>query len=283
MKKSLTNFDLFVCGTVILYHMQLSFQYKQCEWNKFFQILYLSIIFYPFLVNIESDSLCSEITKRKIKLDKEHNSALIVKQSRLNDHSLDWQVNKFCKFQVNSVFAQSGGVLAVIQYLNFRRDPITDECIDYIQFRPKDGPYTKKFCGIINATLAMDQQLTDLQKPLVYENSAIDYRGELDVYVNISKKALKPNENADINVVFTSYKRICFYIQFYACVARYFVVLDCSRDHGNDFLIPCSDTIRTFCIYSGFFKDGIVNCPYADCTDENGCVSGFIRIQFKKL
>lgn len=161
----------------------------------------------PFTVYIESDSLCSEITKRKIQLDKENNSALIVKQKRLNEHSLDWELNKYCKFQVNSPFVQSGGILAVIQYLNFRRDPITDECIDYVQFRPKDGSLSRKFCGVINATVLMHQKHTDPHGPLIYETSGIDYRGELDVYINISKKALLPSENADINIVFTSYKR----------------------------------------------------------------------------
>lgn len=202
---------------------------------------------------LEYGDLCSPITKRKFRLTKDEGSALIVTQSRLQDHFLEWNVNFNCKFEVQTAFPRNGGIIAVIQYLNFRKNYATDECIDFIQFRPKDGPLSEKFCGTINATVAMNKHDVDPTKQLAYEASFIDYRGEMNVYISISKKPLEHNENSNLKVVFTSYKH-------------------CIKGHSTDLLLPCSDKLATFCIYKDFFKDGIVNCPYIGCTDEGGCI-----------
>lgn len=156
---------------------------------------------------MEYGDLCSPVTKRKIRLSKDEASALIVTQSRLYDHQIEWNVNFVCKFEVQTAFPRNGGIIAVIQYLNFRKDYATDECIDFIQFRPKDGPYSEKYCGTVNASTAMNKHFVDPTKQLAYDAAVIDYRGEMNVYISINKQPLEHHEKFSIKVVFTSYKR----------------------------------------------------------------------------
>lgn len=167
-----------------------------------------TILFFFFTVSVENTNLCSEITKRKIRLGKELNSGLIVTQSRLSYHPIDWTKNAYCKFEVNS--GKNGGIFAVIEYLVFRKNETTGECIDYVQFKRQDGSTSRKYCEEFNAEFSMDSSFLHeavVSDGIATKNSFIDYKGELDVVIFISKESLKINEDMDLRIVFTSFRR----------------------------------------------------------------------------
>lgn len=55
------------------------------------------------LVNIENPELCSSVTTKKEWLDKRGKAAMLVKQSRLNLHSVPWSKNNVCTFKVGAI------------------------------------------------------------------------------------------------------------------------------------------------------------------------------------
>lgn len=160
-------------------------------------------------VTVEDDDLCSFSRKRKIRLDKGHNSGLIIRQRHLNDHSMDWLRNWRCRFQVIPSSSREG-VIAVIQHLIFRKNSTTDECIDYVQFSRRDGSSSQKFCGRFNAALRMDHNFGNPVEPISSGTAFVDDKGELDVTLYVSKEHLKTDEETDISIVFTAYRRKFF-------------------------------------------------------------------------
>jgi hypothetical protein len=78
---------------------------------------------------LSSDKVCSLVgKKRKIKLEEQEESSIIVKEIRSFD---DWSgvFEYSCRFEVKS--KNKDGVIAVIQNLSFRASE--SGCIDYIQ------------------------------------------------------------------------------------------------------------------------------------------------------
>ncbi|CAH0555980.1 unnamed protein product [Brassicogethes aeneus] len=198
---------------------------------------------------IENDDLCSLVTKRKIKLGKEYKSALRVSQKRLNFHPLEWDKNMLCRFQVQSAYGK-GGILAVIQSLNFRKDDF-ENCIDYVQFTGKNGLSSKRYCGNITASIVMNQNTIDNIPEIIYENSFIDLN-EMDVKIYVDRRPIDYNIKMEVDIVFTSY-----------------LLGSCKEEHVD--LKPCREDLDSFCIYKYFFDDGAVNCPFTGCLDEKGC------------
>ncbi|XP_025834558.1 uncharacterized protein LOC108741543 isoform X1 [Agrilus planipennis] len=203
-------------------------------------------------MHVESGELCSPITKRKIKLGKHEDSALLVSQKRLDDHSLKWKVDFKCTFEID-VSSHSDGVFAVIQKLILRKNETTNECIDYIQFKRDDGSNISRHCGYLNAELSMGKHFapypfsSDLAPT---GNSYIDPKGKLIATIFVSREPLLEGEETDFLLVFTSYKSCMWNKQDY---------------------LPCLPHQTDKCIYVGFFHDGYVNCPYPGCVDENEC------------
>lgn len=221
------------------------------------------------LVSTESDELCSAINKkRKIRLDKGHRSGLIVTQTRLQDHANDWIKPVRCRFEVTSLSSHEG-IIAVIQHLVFRKNSTTDECIDYIQFTRKDGSSSQKFCGRFNAELYMDPYFINPADSITSGTAFVDENGEMDVLISVAKERLKSDEEMDLSIVFTAYRRNFFLILIHIEISKF---LDCSQVLKRDTSYrPCSEKRREFCIYSGFFKDNYINCPLPNCEDEQGC------------
>lgn len=160
-----------------------------------------------FPVSLGDEKLCSPTTKRKVKFE-----SLVVTQGRTNDHSLDWRMPDICKFEFQSYYYK-GGVVAVIQKLDLRKNDSSGECIDYIQFHSRRGLKSDKYCGVIDAKIIMDNSNLKDQVPLFYpmsyNNAFVDIDGELDVVIYIAKQHLQPNEKTEIEIVFTSYLSKC--------------------------------------------------------------------------
>ncbi|GJQ71499.1 hypothetical protein Trydic_g11216 [Trypoxylus dichotomus] len=196
-------------------------------------------------IMLEDPDVCSEITRRGVKF--EPASAINLTQSRLSDHSLRWATSVNCNFRLKPKNKRDG-IMVVIQELSFRRDDSTQECIDYIQFKPERGRPSPKICGYLSARSVMSSQL-DVFDTTSKDNTFISNDGDLDVSVYISKNALKPDETTRINIIFTLYN-YCLY-------------------SPNDY-IPCLES-REYCIHKDYFFDGVINCPFFGCIDENGC------------
>lgn len=88
---------------------------------------------YLFPDTLEENKVCP-ITHGtgSLSLGKDNRSAIIVRETTYFN---DWSgLNDFdCKFTVKANFKM--GVFAVIQSMSLRKDPVTDNCIDYIQVR----------------------------------------------------------------------------------------------------------------------------------------------------
>lgn len=156
-------------------------------------------------VTIENPDLCSLGTKRKIKLGRGDESTLVIQQTRLNDHLIPWEKNFLCTFKIKT--ANGDGIFAVIQYLVFRKNETTGECIDYVRFRRKDNSLSQKYCDTFNAALSMGTTFQHHPFDIVSRNAFIDIEGELNVELYVSKEPLNHDE-MDLNILFTSFRSI---------------------------------------------------------------------------
>ncbi|KAF2901906.1 hypothetical protein ILUMI_04276 [Ignelater luminosus] len=203
-------------------------------------------------LSIEDDDLCSPITKRNITLGIDDLSALIVSLDNITalkeQEDNKWEDDLICEFQI-SIPQSDKGVFAVIQNIAFRKNYTTNECIDYVEYRRYDGTLGGKYCG---------QMGTDYQfqpnDSLVTTNSFVQHSTSLiNVYINISKTPLEPDEELELEIVFTTFRN---------CLKK-FSFLD--RDSW------CWEGFSAHCIARSFSRDGYFNCPYRTCTDEGGC------------
>lgn len=204
-------------------------------------------------LNIENPEICSAITTRLVDLGEENNSYIMIKQSRLQDHLSDWAIHFECTFRVGYESSSFEGVFAVIQRLNLRRNKLTKQCIDYVEFFSKDGlSRSNKFCGRINASSAMTN--TDhILDNINYSNAFRTRKHKMYVHIFVNKaQTLNSDEEAELEIIFTAYK-------------------NCTKTKSSDDLyLPCSKHSQ-FCIYKEFFNDSLVNCPFAGCVDEGVC------------
>ncbi|XP_060528464.1 uncharacterized protein LOC132703311 [Cylas formicarius] len=201
------------------------------------------------ILNIEDPKLCSPITKRKIRTD-----GLIVKEGRsINKHSITWTANNHCNFEVQSSY-RGGGILAVIQHLNLRRNSTTGECIDYVEFSSREVMLPYRYCDIISADVAMGTTENATSHLPILRGSYMNSDGELNTVIHISKIPLSYEEHTGFEIVFTSYA-------------------DCSdkEDRRTSNLKPCIEKFDKVCINKEYFSDGVVNCPFYGCTDELSC------------
>ncbi|KAF5272146.1 hypothetical protein FQA39_LY01228 [Lamprigera yunnana] len=213
------------------------------------------LVFISTLINLSSSyktmtvddhKLCSPVTTRKIRLETELLSALKISIGRLKEHSWQWEKNFHCTFKVQT-FQSNLGLFIVIQNIAFRKNFTTNECIDYIQYRRSDGTVSKKYCDTMQAALGMDQ--FDETELTPTSNSFIDQTGSVEVTVHISREPLVFYE-MELDVVFTTYS----YCYIPKATNR-----------------ACNAEYKEYCIYKGFFGDGVINCPYPECVDEGGC------------
>ena len=158
-----------------------------------------------FTVYLENPEVCSPITDRKIKLGRDNQSGLILKQLRvLGSRPIPLTTNFFCKFKLATKH-NTDGIIAVIQSLAFRKNEHTGECIDFIQFKSKNGNLSPRFCGTYKAEHIMDTIFVESTTlPQAINNTFIDTSGELSVNIFVS---LEPTEeNLDMEIAFTSFQ-----------------------------------------------------------------------------
>lgn len=95
---------------------------------------------------IENPDLCSSVAVRKETLDRKDKAGLIVRQLRLNLHTIAWEKNSVCKFKVEAethgsrfaffgVMSHETGVLAVIQVNKQQIDSILKMAKNNFLFR----------------------------------------------------------------------------------------------------------------------------------------------------
>ncbi|CAH1121666.1 unnamed protein product [Ceutorhynchus assimilis] len=216
----------------------------------------------PKELSLGDIKLCSPInTKLKVRYE-----SLLVTEGRTNSHSLPWVVPEICKFEFQSVYPH-GGALAVIQKMQLRRNFTNGECIDYIQFRSKQGVSSQRFCGFLDARLNMNYNVVNAPDavypqyfPLSFSNSFVDVDGELDVVIYIAKQPLEPEERTEFAIIFNSYQD---------CAKDYHIkhvsLKNCIENLWNN------DSVRV-CLNAMYFGDGYINCPYFGCVDEGGCL-----------
>lgn len=94
----------------------------------------------------------------------------------------------------------------MIQNLNFRKNLTTGDCVDYLQFEKKHHVKSRKFCGKINAQKFMEEP----EDSIYAYNTFVETDGEMDVIIFVSSKALSLYEYMDLNIVFTTYRRMYF-------------------------------------------------------------------------
>ncbi|XP_063225012.1 uncharacterized protein LOC134532497 [Bacillus rossius redtenbacheri] len=209
-------------------------------------------------LTIESDKVCSNLVKkRKLKLHRNEQSGIIVKETRYFD-TWSGQYEFECNFLVKG--DHNDGVIAVIQKLSLRKEDNEsaenfDECLDFVQFRRDDGTKSVKYCGKMSAfsETSGDQDVTAEARPEepttmleLSQNAFYDPGGQLEVKIYIKNKHLLPFQTIDLVIAFTSYT---------PCYKRVRNYSSCGTD---------------MCVWDGFFQDGVVNCPFSNCLDEGG-------------
>lgn len=203
-----------------------------------------------------------------LNLGKDNKSAMIVQDEY---YFKKWSGNHVfdCRFKVNAHFNM--GVFAVIQRMTLRRDPETDTCIDFIQFRPPlnirdkllvkaqnflkktQDPWGKKYCGEVGPG---DHPLPDGEESDVAMNAYIARDGELEVRIHVADRKLDPGEDLGVEIAFTSFLK------------------DCKSSFGA--YKSCGDDT---CIFKEYFSDKVINCPYVSCKDEPDCAAYFMETE----
>lgn len=103
-----------------------------------------------------------------------------------------------CRFRViatlNEDKTRNRGVFVSIRRLNLRKNPNSEDCVDYIRFKFGDAK-SPKYCGQLNASV------DDVKKIYFGEGGGI-----IEVYVNLNKFQPLRNidDTLDIELVFTA-------------------------------------------------------------------------------
>lgn len=143
----------------------------------------------------------------KITLETGELSGLIISlrnTSKLKEQTQKWgDVDFVCEFRVEAT-KNDNGIFAVIQNIVFRKDKITNECLDYVEYRPVNSTFrSKRYCGQMDADTSLTFMPSDLTP---VSNSFVEPNTVLDVYINISKEPLKPYRILELQIVFTSFR-----------------------------------------------------------------------------
>lgn len=102
------------------------------------------------------------------------------------------------------------GLFAVIQSINFRKNETTGDCIDFVQFRGRNGQTSKKICGDLprGDIAEYGNKLSEFEEHTTFD-------GKIDTQIFISRDKLQPGETMDLEIVYTAFKRKCFVFDSY--------------------------------------------------------------------
>ncbi|CAD7014915.1 unnamed protein product [Ceratitis capitata] len=140
-----------------------------------------------------------------------------------------------CNFRVQTHERPPRGIFTVITRLKFRRDPVKNTCIDYIQFVGGNRPPSEKICNEI----AIDGPAGRL---------IFDQRNrEVSIHIYIDKR-ISIKEPLELRMVMTAHSECKYTGDFlcdpndqYSCISRHFV-----RDNITNCMYPCRDEISCF-------------------------------------
>ncbi|XP_076752193.1 uncharacterized protein LOC143424175 isoform X2 [Xylocopa sonorina] len=158
-----------------------------------------------------------------------------------------WTVlnNVHCKFTFRA--AKGDGLFGVIQNVSFRRNGT--ECLDYVQFKRKDGHKTEKFCGSLDRSKIKYYPVPEPEDNTYAEYDPINYKSaELETEIFISKEKLQDGKYLALSIVYTSFT-------------------NCSNVDLSSYTSIAPHT----CMMNKFFCDGIYNCMPGVCSDEDNC------------
>ncbi|XP_049816915.1 uncharacterized protein LOC126263975 isoform X1 [Schistocerca nitens] len=191
------------------------------------------------------DKVCSHVKKQTIKLPPEN--GILITEQRTFDKWSGYKEFR-CKFKVELL--DEGDLFAVIQNVTFRKDPVTGECIDYVQLTGDDKRMkTEKICGTVNAIKRLYGNAVQSYSDTV-PIAFVDSDGEISVEVYVANEPLSSNsEELTFSLAFT---------RSVPCSSRNAFV--CAEDK---------------CIPEEFKSDSIVNCPYGSCLDEHCTFGGY--------
>ncbi|XP_036330549.1 uncharacterized protein LOC118742520 [Rhagoletis pomonella] len=147
-----------------------------------------------------------------------------------------------CHFRVQTSERPPRGIYTVITRLKFRRDPVTNTCLDYIQFVGGNRPPSEKICNEI----AIDGPAGRL---------IFDHRDrEVSIHIYIDRRH-SIREPLELRMVLTAHSECKYTGDFlcdpkdqYSCISRHFV-----RDNITNCMYPCRDEIS--CFHDGITPD----------------------------
>lgn len=132
---------------------------------------------------------------KEVQLGENDQSAALVQFS--------WNSSNFkryddCKFRVVATIkddkTRNRGVFLSIRRLNFRKNPISDDCIDYIRFTFGDKK-SPKYCGQLNASI------DDVKK--IYFGESGDVVG-VDIKLDAFQPLRNIDDTLDVELIFTA-------------------------------------------------------------------------------
>lgn len=103
-----------------------------------------------------------------------------------------------CRFRVvasiNDDAIRNRGIFVSIRRLNFRKNPNSEDCVDYIRFKFGDSK-SPKYCGQLNASI------DDVKKIYFGESAGVI---EVFLYLNKFQPLRNIDDTLDVELVFTA-------------------------------------------------------------------------------
>ncbi|XP_013108147.1 uncharacterized protein LOC106087597 [Stomoxys calcitrans] len=143
-----------------------------------------------------------------------------------------------CEFKVQSSeepFRLPRGIYTVITRLKFRRDPETEECLDWIQFKGGNRSPSQRICNEVSIDGPAGRLIFD------------ERDRDVTVLIHIEKNRMI-TEPLELRMVLTAHSEckytgdfLCDPQNLYSCISRYFV-----RDNVTNCMYPCRDEVSCF-------------------------------------
>ncbi|KAI9562087.1 hypothetical protein GHT06_013052 [Daphnia sinensis] len=217
---------------------------------------------------LEDANVCSS-AKRTIKMNS-RSTALLIQLSKY-PHVTELAID--CHLEIEA--PKNQGLQVVVEDINLRRNPLDNECDDYVWFgRDDDGYLSKKLCGerklvpIYDYTSERSSELHNEEVLHNYVESLIpegpeattfyDPGGELHIWFRKTSRKVDQNlQPLRLKVVVTSYRTTCKTndTAYWPCIPS----------------VDKSTKLQEKCIPSNLKCDGHVNCGAGLFSDETGC------------
>ncbi|EDW77227.1 uncharacterized protein Dwil_GK22255 [Drosophila willistoni] len=169
-----------------------------------------------------------------VRLEFDEYSGSIVTQTWNLTLPLGHAANKIkynCQFRVVTNERPPRGIYTIITKLKFRKDPVSQKCIDYIQFSSGNRPPSEKICNDI----AIDGHAGRL----IFDQRDRD----VNIHIYIERDRHIFGEPLELRMVLTAHSECQFNGDFlcnpkdpYSCISRHFV-----GDNVTNCLFPCRD------------------------------------------